>query len=468
MFTEKFGSILYCCKKTLIYLFVLLIVENSYSQTDCNCEQALSQLVQKIETEYPGFKDKTKDINLYNSYKSSLLSKSRDLKSDDCIGILRTYKDFFRDGHISIYKSGSSDETEKSNEKIRISSDEFNNRIQNTSDPLEGIWKSGAYKVGIIKVDEEYKGFIVDADTAYWKPGEIKFRLFKNGKAFYYLRDHSLSDENYELIDGWILFFNYSKYIKLQPVPKLTDDEIKAKIDEIEGCYFKKITNKTSLLCLSSFEHNYTERINKLISDNKAGIENCENLIIDVRNNLGGVYESYEKLLPYILTGSVRGMCAEFLASETLINDIQKWYDDEEGKKRAGEWIKMFRKNMGGFVNVDSTDSYVNEIIPEKKSPKQVVILVNRRTASSGEAFVLDAKQSKKVKILGTPTYGAIDYGTACFFDFGCGNYKLMMPTWRSMRLPEYPIDNIGIQPDIYIDKSVKDWVKFAVDFMEK
>lgn len=96
------------------------------------------------------------------------------------------------------------------------------------------------------------------------------------------------------------------------------------------------------------------------------------------------------------------------------------------------------------------------------------MILVNRRTASSGEAFVLDAKQSKKVKILGTPTYGAIDYGTACFFDFGCGNYKLMMPTWRSMRLPEYPIDNIGIQPDIYIDKSVKDWVKFAVDFMEK
>lgn len=41
------------------------------------------------------------------------------------------------------------------------------------------------------------------------------------------------------------------------------------------------------------------------------------------------------------------------------------------------------------------------------------------------------------------------------------------MPTWRSMRLPDYPIDNIGIQPDIYLDNSVKDWVAFAVDYLE-
>jgi len=468
MFTKKFGTVLHCCKKIVITVSIFLVYRNAFPQTECNCEQALSQLIQKIETEYPGFNDKAKDLNLYNNYKENLLRKSRDVKSSDCINLLRSYKDFFRDGHISIYPVGNQSDLDKNEGKIKISYDDFQKRILNTVDPLEGIWKSGVYKVGIVKEDNIYCGFIIEADTAYWKPGEIKFRLLENGKAFYYLRDHSLSDEKYELVDGWILFFNYSKYIKLQPKPNLTDEEIKSKTNELEGCFFKKVTDKTSLLCLSSFEHNYTDRINKLLTDNKTEIENSENLIIDVRNNLGGVYESYEKLLPYILTGSVRGMCAEFLASETLINDIQNWYDDEEGKIRAGEWIKMFRKNMGRFVNVDSVDSYTNKIVPEKKSPKQVVILVNRRTASSGEAFVLDAKQSKKVKILGTPTYGAIDYGTACFFDFGCGNYKLMMPTWRSMRLPDYPIDNIGIQPDIYIDKSVKDWVKFAIEYLEK
>ena len=127
----------------------------------------------------------------------------------------------------------------------------------------------------------------------------------------------------------------------------------------------------------------------------------------------------------------------------------------------------MFRRKLGEFVNTDSTDVYINKIILAEHSPKQVVILANNRTASSGEAFVFEAKQSKKVKILGTPTYGALDYGSASFFSIGCKNYKLMMPTWRSMRLPDYPIDNIGIQPDIYLDKSVKDWILFTVNYLE-
>ena len=80
---------------------------------------------------------------------------------------------------------------------------------------------------------------------------------------------------------------------------------------------------------------------------------------------------------------------------------------------------------------------------------------------------MFDARQSKKAKVLGTPTYGALDYGTASFFNFECKNYKLMMPSWISIRLPDYPIDNIGIQPDIYLDKSVKDWIQFAVDYLE-
>ncbi|MCZ7616266.1 MAG: S41 family peptidase [Ignavibacteriaceae bacterium] len=96
----------------------------------------------------------------------------------------------------------------------------------------------------------------------------------------------------------------------------------------------------------------------------------------------------------------------------------------------------MFRRKLGEFVNTDSTDVYINKIILAEHSPKQVVILANNRTASSGEAFVFEAKQSKKVKILGTLTYGALDYGSASFFSIGCKNYKLMMPTWRSMRLP--------------------------------
>lgn len=455
-------------RKLIMAIFVLLIfafIPASYSQTDCNCEQALKQLIQKIETEYPGFSDKTKDKLLYNSFKENLLIKVQSTEEKNCIDLLRSYKDFFRDGHISIYPSGQ--ELNAQQNKVTISQEEFQKRILKTTDPVEGIWKSGAYKVGIVRQNEEYHGFIIEADTAYWKAKEIKFRLLENGKAKYYLRDHSLSEETWELVDGWVLYFKNSKYIKEFPKPNLSESEIKTRMEEIDGCYFKKVSEKTVLLCLSSFEHNYVERIKKLLSDNRQALETTDNLIIDVRNNLGGTYDAYVDLLPYIHTNNIRGLGMEFLVTQTLIDGIESWYDDEQGKNRAKEWITIFKQKMGEFVNLDSADYYVDTIKLAERSPKQIVILVNRRTASSGEAFVFDAKQSKKVKIMGTPTYGALDYGSASFFNFGCKNYKLMMPTWRSMRLPDYPIDNIGIQPDIYIDKSVKDWVHFAADYLE-
>jgi len=454
--------------KTFITFFIsILIIPYCNAQNSCNCEQALEQLIQKIETEYPGFNDKTKDKLVYNNFKENLLIKARNIQDPACIELLRSYKDFFKDGHISIYPVEGEQNIQKEDNKVAITQKEFQKLVLNTTDPMEGVWVSGPYKVGIVKMNNEYQGFIIETDTAYWKANEIKFRLFDNGKANYYLRDHSLSQENYELVDGWILYFNYSKYIKELPKPNLSESEIKSRINEVEGCYFKKVSKKTALLCLSSFEHNYVERIKKLIVDNREAIENSENLIIDVRNNLGGTYDAYEDLLPYILTNNIRGLGMEFLATQTLIDGIKDWYDDDEGKKKAEKWISMLKEKMGEFVNTDSTDVYINEIKLAERSPKQVVILANRRTASSGEAFVLDAKQSKKVKVLGTPTFGALDYGSASFFDFGCKNYKLMMPTWRSMRLPDYPIDNIGIQPDIYLDKSVKDWVQFAVDYLE-
>jgi hypothetical protein len=357
----------------------------------------------------------------------------------------------------------------KSDSKVDINLDDFYKHISKTKDELVGVWKSNYYKVGIIKEGNIYQGFIIEASNESWKANEIKFSLLQEGKANYYMGDHSLHEDSYELFDGSILAIKDigAVFIKELPKPKLTENEMKSKLDKVEGFYFTKLTDKTCLLCISSFEDAYVERIEKIVSDNKQAIENCENLIIDIRNNLGGTYDAYDEILPYIITNNIREVGTEFLVTQTLIDYVESWFDDEEGRKMARSWIKMFEGNMGKFVNVDTADVLVSEIKIAEKSPKQIAVLVNKMTASSGEAFALEAKQSKKAKILGIPTYGVIDYGSANPFDFGCKNYILMMPTWRSMRLPEYPLDNIGVQPDIYLDKSVKDWVQFAVDYLE-
>lgn len=101
-----------------------------------------------------------------------------------------------------------------------------------------------------------------------------------------------------------------------------------------------------------------------------------------------------------------------------------------------------------------------------KKSPKQVVILTDKRVGSAAESFVMKVKQSKKLKVLGTVTSGGLDYAAARIFDFGrpefCCNYlPIVRRDCQTIRL------NIGMQPDIYLDKSTGDLVKFASDYLE-
>lgn len=463
-------------KKSIITILILVISLSSFSQVDCNCEQALKKLIKKVESGYPGFNEKTKDTIIYRDFKDKSIIKSRNVKDSDCSVILRNYLSYFKDQHIRliIIDEGQVEENEKnekkSDSKVNISREEFYNHISKSKDELEGVWKSSSFpNTGFIKANNEYQGFFITADTTQWKPNDVRIKLMANGQAEYIMDDNSTIEEYYEIFDGSILFLkNYNVvFIKEQPIPKLSQDEIKLKLDKIEGFYFTKVSDKTSLLRISSFADQYVKRIEKIIADNQQAIENSENLIIDVRNNLGGTYDAYDEILPYIITNNIRGVGQEFLVTQELIDGVEDWFDDEEGKKKARRWISMFEGNIGKFVNTDTVDVNIRKIEMAKQSPKQIVILANERTASSGEAFVLEAKQSKKVKILGTPTFGAIDYGSASLFDFGCENYKLMMPTWRDMRLPDYPIDNIGVQPDIYLDKSIKDWVQFAVDYLE-
>jgi len=42
-----------------------------------------------------------------------------------------------------------------------------------------------------------------------------------------------------------------------------------------------------------------------------------------------------------------------------------------------------------------------------------------------------------------------------------------LLPTFRSLRLPEFPVDNIGIQPDIYMDRYIGDWTAYALEYLE-
>jgi len=100
--------------------------------------------------------------------------------------------------------------------------------------------------------------------------------------------------------------------------------------------------------------------------------------------------------------------------------------------------------------------------------PKRVAILINKRSASTTEQFLLFAKQSSKVILLGENSQGALDYSNMRELNFSCFPYVLYYATTRSRRLNiGQGIDNAGIAPDHYLDKN-SDWIQETLKFFEK
>ncbi|RMG81468.1 MAG: peptidase S41, partial [Bacteroidetes bacterium] len=197
-------------------------------------------------------------------------------------------------------------------------------------------------------------------------------------------------------------------------------------------------------------------------------ITSTENLIIDLRYNGGGSDMSFEKLLPIIYTNPIRTIGVEFLSTplnNRRMVELMNYPDlSEEDKKWAKDALEILNQHIGEFVNLDSTTVTITTYDTIYLYPKNIGIIINEGNASTTEQFLLAAKQSKKVKLFGTTTFGALDISNMHFVNSPCNDLKLGYGLSRSMRIPDMTIDDKGIQPDYYIDKTIPTykWIDFV------
>lgn len=469
--------------KIFFALLLFLFTNSAFAQQqNCNCSQSLKSLIAKVEKEYPGFAEKTNDTLLYNNLKANLQKETATLSDEKCLAVLQEYVAYFKDRHIWLLPNQQPQTAVKATNTesliFNIELNKFKKDISKSTDQLEGIWKNDAYEIGIKRIKpNEYVGFIISADPKYWQPKEIKLKLFGDSTYEYKMQDHTVQKGKFTYDEKGLLYFKeiLTELVKQTPNTKLSAAEITVKVNELNGFYVKRLTTKTTILKLANFSYPFVAPIENLLANYSNVLQNSENLIIDLRGNGGGTTDAFEKLLPYILTNPTRHIGAEHLSTPNFITQLKKYnatlVDNEINRPQIIEIekrIKLLEANPGKFVNFSNSAVVTDTVMLMSRSPKQIVILVDNKVASSAEALLLIAKQSKKVKVMGTPTSGVLDYANAYFFDdFACKNYKLLMPTFRSLRIPEYPIDNIGIQPDIYLDKNIKDWIAYSIEYLE-
>lgn len=477
----------------LFFLLLLFVSAKAFAQP-CDCSAAFSFTINKIENNYAGFKDKVTSETkaAYGLHTDSLQQQARlpkNQKSDACAQLLRAWMQFFKDGHVQAYTTGSSTGSVNADsirnlyqqsEKVAMTEADFTAYLQRQKNghPLEGIWRNeeGNYRVGMIKEDGVLKAFILKADSVYWMPGQVKMKLYAapgSMRTDYYMGNHSLQQKNItaNAENNILTIDGLGQWLKVDAAT----GHILAK-DYYAGSsvvQFKKLSPKTNLITIRSFNENYHALIDSIVTANHQLLTTTPNLIIDVRGNGGGSDYSFYNLRKYLYTHPYQRVTSQTLCTEDNIDryrrlaqlDVFTAAEKQELLTRSVEMEK--HKNEFWSASPLYIDADKEAVQP---NPQKVAVLIDGGCASTTEQFLLDpVSNSSKTKIYGVPSAGILDYANMDNTVVPGTNIGIAYATSRSRRIDlGKGIDNAGVQPHVTIGKEVADWVKFVQQDLEK
>jgi hypothetical protein len=218
----------------------------------------------------------------------------------------------------------------------------------------------------------------------------------------------------------------------------------------------KILGQDTLLLVVPSFKDPYQAPLAALLEAQRTALETHKYWIIDVRGNGGGADSTYEPLLPWLLDGDYLSHRLEYLVTPANIQaqeDICGLLADPAACRRqmAPAIQAMKSARPGSFATRPGERVSVERPARlEPKAPQRVAVLVDRGCGSSCDQFALTVKAGFRVKLAGRPSAGVVDVGNLRPHVLPSGR-MLKYSTTRSTRVPELPLDGIGVAPDILL-----------------
>ena len=477
--------------KRLLLIYLMTLISIMINAQENGCIKDFDYIVNRITNDYPGYQDKVNEENYHElkNLENSLREKIKEYP-DSCLKYLREYTNWFYDYHLRISVNSTKHQS-KGNKLVNKQYHKIDTlNIPKNNQTLEGIWVGFWGNLAIVEKEKNkyigvainYKGYEKDQIifecthignsefdlTTYWS-----FRNFKPNKE---LASLHVNNSVFEI-------HNYTRFVRQ------TDDEnydmafLATYIPEYPNGLntFPVATNLSDSTFYLRIPDFYSDMANDMVNKYWNEITSRPNLIIDIRNNGGGQDYYYEKLAELIYTGPYETKGVEWYSTEGIIKDWE--YAIENGGIKPGyeeeslDLLAEMKKNVGGFfIHPHHGGDETEERDTVYPYPKRIGIIINENNASSAEQFILTAQHSTKVTTFGNKnTAGILDYSNITPKELPSGNYSLLLPATRSRRLPENPIDNIGIAPDVIISLEpteqlydrLDDWVYFVKIFLE-
>ena len=482
-----------------LYLAVCLCLFFSFTTgaQQCDCGKEFTFLCTYIEKNYPGYNDKIpdyKDLN-YKTFTEEYTAKTTgETNITYCMVFMKEWLKYFKDNHLQIAANPLMGEDSvilagriKNAETLTITPETL--KELKKSKGVEGIYYEydSVYKVAVIKAPNSWRTYaavVLESRNKNWIPGMVKFEMkektdsSKVGKKWYpdypcifHMGNHGIYTNKIMSFSGFGLDGGMWKKDGLKESATEQAERNKLakekKTNPKKGwnySEFNKPDDQVAYMRISNFDASVAEEIDSFVKANDAVVSSTPYLVLDLRGNGGGSDRSFQSLLPYIYTKPIISVGMGALATRDNIDadkavltkvkqdDIKRWINRE---------ITQMEENYGRYTPI-SIDTFKLDSV--KRYPEKIVVLINRACASTTEQFLLAAQQSSKVVMMGETTDGTLDYSNKRQKKFPCIPYTLEYPITRSGRLPQHPIDNIGIKPDVPAkddDNLVKEAIKY-------
>ena len=259
----------------------------------------------------------------------------------------------------------------------------------------------------------------------------------------------------------------------MREVPAIADPGLVERALPSDAMFMKPLSSSTLWLRIPDFDDSRASPLQNILAANAALLASTPNLVIDLRNNGGGADFVYAPLTPLLYSRPIYSVGVEMRATEdnvTLRKAIAEELRTEtpEVAKELDRQIARMTAALGTFVPGGDQTVYVERLNTVLPFPKRVAVLIDN-AASTGEQFLLEARQSRKVTLFGKEnSAGTLDFANVVGMQTPSGRFQVVWATSRSMRLPSDPVDPDGIAPDIRIPADEADPVTFAQRWLER
>ncbi len=188
-----------------------------------------------------------------------------------------------------------------------------------------------------------------------------------------------------------------------------------------------------------------------------------ENLIIDIRQNIGGYRINAISLYSFLTNEPFKQRISESAVTNVLPHKKYVIHTMSDYTGFFQMYFASAKKNDRRWIL--EKDHAQAEMIPYKKIFNgNVYVLIGGNTFSASSAFALSAKNSKDITLIGEETGGGYYFHTGQFLAlYELPNSKIMVRI-PFVKIDKYVLDNSipkgsGILPDIEITQTIKDLI---------